>query len=184
MAGDTRTGVMVMRMDEGLDTGPVALTHEIPITPQMTAGDLHDAMMEDGAELMSRALAQLQRGALTFTPQPETGVVYAAKIEKGETHIDFAAPAGVVHDHIRGLSPFPGAWLTLDLGGRPVRVKALRSAPAEGGGPPGTVLDDALTIACGEGAVRLLEVQREGRGALDAQSFLRGSGPLRGAVAH
>jgi methionyl-tRNA formyltransferase len=180
MAGDTRTGVMVMRMDEGLDTGPVALVDEIPIGPDMTAGDVHDQMMRLGADLMGRALAALERGSLQFTPQAEDGVTYAKKIEKGETRIDWTQPAETVHNHIRGLSPFPGAWFEVELNGKPVRVKVLRSTRAEGRGAPGTVLDDGLTVACGSGAVRLVTVQREGKGAMDAAAFRNGTGPLAG----
>jgi methionyl-tRNA formyltransferase len=182
MAGDTRTGVMVMQMGEGLDTGPVALVDEMPIGPDMTAGELHDRMMRVGADLMGRALAALERGSLTFTPQSEDGVTYAKKLEKSEARIDWSRPAAEVHNLIRGLSPFPGAWFKLALQGKPVRIKALRSTLAEGQGAPGTVLDDALTIACGSGAARLTLVQREGRGAMDAATFLRGTGSLAGRV--
>ena len=182
MAGDGETGVMVMQMEEGLDTGPVALVDMIPIGPDMTAGELHDQMMRVGADLMGRALAALERGSLDFTPQDEAGAVYARKIEKTESRIDWTRPAEEVHNHVRGLSPFPGAWFELDLGGRPVRIKALRSTLAQGSGAPGTILGDNLTIACGTGAVRLVQVQREGKGAMDAATFLRGAGPLPAAV--
>ncbi|HWU18844.1 MAG TPA: methionyl-tRNA formyltransferase [Devosia sp.] len=182
MAGDAQTGVMVMQMDEGLDTGAVAVGEVIPIGPDMTAGELHDQMMRVGADLMGRALAALERGSLDFTPQPEDGVTYAKKIEKAESRIDWSLPAGEVHNHIRGLSPFPGAWFELELGGKPVRVKVLRSSLAEGSGAPGTVLGD-LTIACGSGAVRLVQVQREGKSAMDAATFLRGVGAMPGVVA-
>ncbi len=177
MAGDARTGVMVMQMDEGLDTGPVALVDEMPIGPDMTAGDVHDEMMRVGADLMGRALAALERGSLTFTPQREAGVTYASKIDKAEARLDWSRPAQEVHNHIRGLSPFPGAWFELELGGQTVRIKALRSTLAEGTGAPGTILP-GLTIACGAGAVGLVSVQREGKAAMDAASFLRGAGPL------
>lgn len=177
LAGDTRTGVMVMRMDEGLDTGPVALAEEMPIGPDMTAGELHDRMMLVGADLMRRALAALERGTLTFTPQPEEGVTYAHKIDKAEARIDWSRPAQDVHNLIRGLSPFPGAWFELMLGGAPIRIKALRSTLAEGSAAPGTLVPD-LTIACGTGAVRLTLVQREGKAAMDAAAFLRGAGTL------
>lgn len=179
MAGDARTAASVMKMEEGLDTGPVGLVEEIPIGAEMTAGELHDEMMRRGADLMGRALAALERDALDFTPQPEEGVTYARKIEKAEARIDFSRPAHEVHNHIRGLSPFPGAWFEADLGGKPVRVKALRSTLAEGDGAPGTVLS-GLTIACGSGAVRLTQVQREGKGAMDVEAFLRGAGDLSG----
>lgn len=181
MAGDARTAVSIMQMDEGLDTGPVGLVEEIPIGSDMTAGELHDEMMRRGADLMGRALAALERDALHFTPQPEDGITYAEKIEKAESRIDFSKPAEAVHNHIRGLSPFPGAWFEIELGGRPTRIKALRSTRAQGEGEPGTILD-GLTIACGEGAVRLTHVQREGKGAMDAATFLRGAGDLAGRV--
>lgn len=182
MAGDTRTGVMVMKMDEGLDTGPVALVDEMPIGPDMTAGELHDNMMRVGADLMGRALAALERGSLDFKPQAEKGVTYAHKIEKAETRIDFSQPAETVHNHIRGLSPFPGAWFELMLAGKPVRIKALRSTLSERQSVPGTRIGDGLTIACGTGAVRLTQVQREGKAPMDAATFLRGAGELPAAV--
>lgn len=182
MAGDKQTGVMVMQMEEGLDTGPVALVDMIPIGPDMTAGELHDEMMRVGADLMGRALAALERGSLHFTPQNEAGAVYAKKIEKAESRIDWSRPAEEVHNHIRGLSPFPGAWFELELAGNPVRVKALRSTMGQGSGTPGTILGENLTIACGTGAVRLTQIQREGKGAMDAATFLRGAGPLPATV--
>jgi methionyl-tRNA formyltransferase len=177
MAGDARTGVIVMQMEEGLDTGPMGLIEEMAIGPDMTSGELHDQMMLVGADLMGRALAAIERGSLHFTPQPEDGATYAKKIEKAEARIDWSRPATEVHNLIRGLSPFPGAWFELDLNGVPVRIKALRSTLAEGSGAPGTIGDN-LTIACGTGAVRLVTVQREGKGAMDAQTFLRGAGTL------
>lgn len=177
MAGDTRTGIIVMQMEEGLDTGPMGLIEEMAIGTDMTAGELHDQMMLVGADLMGRALAAIERGSLHFTPQPEDGATYAKKIEKAEARIDWSRPAADVHNLIRGLSPFPGAWFELMLNGAPVRIKALRSTLAEGDGAPGTIGDN-LTIACGSGAVRLVTVQREGKGAMDAQTFLRGAGTL------
>lgn len=177
LAGDARTGVAVMQMDEGLDTGPMSLVDEMAIGPDMTAGELHDQMMLVGADLMGRALAALERGSLDFTPQPEAGVTYAHKIEKSEARIDWSKPAAEVHNLIRGLSPFPGAWFELKLNGQDVRIKALRSTRAAFSGAPGTIGPD-LTIACGEGAVRLVTVQREGKGAMDAATFLRGAGTL------
>jgi len=181
MAGDSQTGVQVMQMEEGLDTGPVGLGEVIAIAPDMTAGELHDTMMRVGADLMGRAFAALERDSLEFTPQPEEGTTYAKKIEKAESRIDWSRPAADVHNHIRGLSPFPGAWFEIDLGGKSVRVKTLRSSLGEGTGAPGTLLGD-LTIACGDGAVRLTQVQREGKGAMDAATFLRGAGTLPAAV--
>lgn len=180
MAGDRETGIAVMKMEAGLDTGPVGLVERIPIGPDMTAGELHDRMMVLGADLMARALAALERGGLAFTPQPEAGVAYAAKIEKAETRIDWSRPAGEVHDRIRGLSPFPGAWFP--LGPEETRVKVLRSTLAPGSGAPGTVLDDSLTIACGTGAVRLLELQKAGKQPAAADAFLRGNGVPPGTV--
>lgn len=173
MAGDRETGVAVMQMEAGLDTGPVGLVERIPIGADMTAGELHDRMMVIGADLMGRALAALERGGLAFTPQPATGVEYAAKIEKAETRIDWSKPAQEVHDRIRGLSPFPGAWFP--LGPEEARVKVLRSTLAEGSAAPGTVLDDRLTIACGAGAVRLVELQKAGKQPMGAETFLRGN---------
>jgi methionyl-tRNA formyltransferase len=178
MAGDAETGVAVMRMEEGLDTGPVAMVERIAIDPEMTAGDVHDRMMRLGADLMVRALAALSRGALGFTPQAEEGVTYARKIGKDEARIDWSLPAGEVHNRIRGLSPFPGAWFEAEG----ARVKALRSTLVESAGlaAPGTLVDDRLTVACGAGAVRLLEVQRAGRGPMKAAEFLRGAGLAAG----
>lgn len=174
LAGDTETGVMVMRMDEGLDTGPICLGERVAIDGNMTAGELHDRMAGLGADLMLRALAALGRGSLDCTPQPEEGASYAPKIEKSETRIDWGKPAIQVHNHIRGLSPFPGAWCELEREGRRERLKVLRSEPANGAGAPGEALDDALCIACGEGAVRLTQVQRAGKQPAAAAVFLRG----------
>ena len=179
MAGDAESGVMVMRMAEGLDTGPIAMAERVAIGPDMTAGDLHDALARAGADVMVRALGALERGTLQLTPQPEEGVTYAAKIDKGETRIEWAKPWKAVHDHCRGLSPFPGAWFELSGAGR---IKVLRTTRGEGSGAPGTVLDDRLTIACSEGAVRLIEVQRAGRQPMKAEEFLRGSKVASGTV--
>jgi methionyl-tRNA formyltransferase len=176
MAGDTETGVVVMRMAEGLDTGPMAMTARVAIGPDMTAGELHDELAQAGAGLMVRALDALERGALPLTPQPEEGVTYAAKIDKNETRIDWTKPWKAVHDHCRGLSPFPGAWFELPGAGKEaVRIKVLRTTRGEGAGAPGTVIDDGLTVACGEGAVRILELQRAGRQPMKAEEFLRGT---------
>jgi methionyl-tRNA formyltransferase len=181
MAGDAQSGVTIMQMDEGLDTGAMAIAERAAIGPDMTAGDLHDALARLGADLMLRALAAAERGSLSLTPQPEAGVTYAAKIGKDETRIDWKKPWRDVHNHIRGLSPFPGAWF--DLGG--VRVKALRSTKGEGqnnsNAAPGTALDDSLTIACGKGAVRLTQVQGAGRKAMSVEEFLRGTAVKVGA---
>jgi methionyl-tRNA formyltransferase len=174
MAGDAETGMMAMKMDVGLDTGPVALADKVTIHPDMTAGELHDELMNVGAGLMLRALLALEEGSLVLSPQAAEGVTYARKIDKGETRIDWKRPAAEVHNHIRGLSPFPGAWCQMPVGGRTERVKILRSTLTRGNGLPGEVLDDSLTIACGEGAVRLEELQRAGGKALRADDFLRG----------
>jgi len=174
MAGDTETAVMVMRMDEGLDTGPICLAERVPIGPNTTAGELHDELARVGASLMVRALAALERGSLDATPQPEEGVTYATKIDKAETRIDFSRPAREVHNLIRGLSPYPGAWFEAGPSGRRERIKVLRSELADGSGPPGTVLDEHLTVACGEGAIRLTVLQRAGRKPMSAEEFLRG----------
>jgi methionyl-tRNA formyltransferase len=174
MAGDTETGVAVMRMEEGLDTGPVAMVERVPIGPDMTAGELHDRLMGLGADLMVRALAALSRGALHFTPQPEEGVTYAHKLTNAEARIDWAQPAKAVHDRIRGLSPFPGAFFAADFGKGPERVKVLRSVLTKGAGGPGTLLDVSGTVACGDGAVRLLQIQPAGKQAMAADEFLRG----------
>jgi methionyl-tRNA formyltransferase len=171
MAGDAESGVTIMQMDEGLDTGAMAMAERTPIAPDMTAGDLHGVLSRLGADLMPRALAAAERSSLTLTPQPADGVIYAEKISKSETRIDWTRPWQEVHDHIRGLSPFPGAWFEIDG----VRVKALRSTKGEGAGASGIALDDRLTIACGDGSVRLLQVQRAGRQPMSAEEFLRGT---------
>jgi methionyl-tRNA formyltransferase len=176
MAGDAGTGVVVMRMEEGLDTGPMAMTARVAIGPDMTAGELHDELARVGANLMVYALDMLEHGALRPIPQPAEGVTYAAKIDKNETRIDWTKPWKAVHDHCRGLSPFPGAWFELQGAAKEtVRIKVLRTTRGDGAGPPGTVLDDRLTIACGDGAVRILDLQRAGRQPMKAEEFLRGT---------
>ena len=172
MAGDSETAATIMKMAEGLDTGPIAMAERAIIGPDMTAGDLHDVLARLGADLMVRTLGALERGSLRLTPQSEAGVTYATKIAKSETRIDWTKSWRSVHDHCRGLSPSPGAWF--DLPG-PARVKVLRTTMGRGSGAPGTVLDDALTIACGDGAVRILELQRAGRQPMTAAEFLRGT---------
>ena len=174
MAGDKTTAVMVMRMEKGLDTGPVCLAKDIEIGPEMTAGELHDRLSEAGAAAIVEALALLESGKLLATPQAETGITYAAKIGKSETHIDFTKSADQVVNHIRGLSPFPGAWFSIAGPHGEERVKVLRAVPVAGSGAPGMVIDGDLTIACGEGAVRLKELQRAGKKAVTAAEFLRG----------
>jgi methionyl-tRNA formyltransferase len=182
MAGDLESGVCVMKMEEGLDTGGVALMEAVPIGPDATAGDLHDRLAIVGAGLMERAVAALERGTLQILSQPSEGVTYAEKIDKSEARIDWNQPAQVVHNHIRGLSPFPGAWFEMKSDGEPVRIKVLRSTMAEGKGEPGTALDDALAIACGEGAIRIIELQRAGKQPMKASQFLRGTKILRGTM--
>jgi methionyl-tRNA formyltransferase len=179
MAGDLETGVMVMKMEEGLDTGPIAKADRVAISADATAGQLHDILAQRGSKLMVVALAALERGALQLTPQPEAGVTYANKIDKTETRIDWRQPWHRVHDHCRGLSPFPGAWFELgDIG----RIKVLRTTKGAGGGTPGQVLDDQLTVACGDGAVRLVELQRAGRQPMRTDEFLRGTPIAAGSV--
>ncbi|WP_296040737.1 methionyl-tRNA formyltransferase [uncultured Agrobacterium sp.] len=175
MAGDAETGMMVMKMEKGLDTGPVALTARVSIDENMTAGELHDALMLKGARLMRDAMAKLENDDLPLTVQAKEGVVYAAKIDKAETRIDFSRPSQDVHNHIRGLAPFPGAWFELEIGGKPERVKVLASERAEGMGEAGSVLDDQLTIACASGAVRLTKLQKAGGKPMLAADFLRGT---------
>jgi len=177
MAGDAKTGVQVMRMEEGLDTGPVLATFETPIAPDDTTATLHDRLAQHGARLLVDTLAKLERGEASETPQPEEGVSYANKITPAEARIDWSAPAREVDGQIRGLSPHPGAWFELNG----ARVKALGSRAASGSGVPGTVLDDQLTIACGQGAVQLTRLQREGRAVLDVVEFLRGNPVTAGA---
>ncbi|RKF14670.1 methionyl-tRNA formyltransferase [Roseovarius spongiae] len=175
LAGDAETGVCIMRMEAGLDTGPVLLREATPIGEEETTGALHDRLSGMGARLITEALAQFD--TLEPEPQPAEGVTYAAKIDKAEARVDWTRDAVEVDRLIRGLSPFPGAWCEID--GQ--RVKLLGSKLAEGEGAPGEVLDDELSIACGRGAVRLLRLQRAGRAAQDAETFLRGMSVPRGA---
>tara|TARA_R110002020_G_scaffold6875_5_gene29117 strand:- start:3290 stop:4231 length:942 start_codon:yes stop_codon:yes gene_type:complete len=184
MAGDTETGVMIMKMDAGLDTGPVALTERTAISDTVTAGELHDRLSAMTSRLMVEAMARLERGALPVTPQSQDGVTYAAKIAKTESRVDFSRPAAEVHNHVRGLAPSPGAWFELDHNGRPERVKLLATAveDASTGGTPGTALDDRLLIACGDGAVRLVTLQKAGGKPMAAQDFLRGTQVPAGTV--
>lgn len=174
MAGDRETGVMVMHMDEGLDTGPVCLAERLPIGPDITAGELHDHLALLGASLMARALSALSMDSLMCEPQPAGGVTYAAKISKDETRIDWKRPAVELHNHIRGLSPSPGAWFEALLGGRQERIKVIRSVCVPGRGEPGQLLDNSLTVACGHQAVRLTQVQRGGKKPMSGEEFLRG----------
>ena len=173
LAGDTETGVTIMQMDAGLDTGGMRLIGRTPVAGK-SAGELTDELAAMGAALMVEVLADLS--ACPPVPQPDDGATYAAKIDKAEARVDWSQPAEAVDRLIRGLSPFPGAWC--EIGGE--RVKLLHSEPAEGQGAPGDVLDDALTVACGSGAVRLTRLQRAGKAAQDSQTFLRGWPVARG----
>jgi methionyl-tRNA formyltransferase len=181
MAGDQETGVMVMKMDEGLDTGAIAMAERVLIGADATTGELHDELARRGADLTLRALAALEKSQLQLTPQAASGVTYANKIAKGETRIDWTRPWHEVHNHCRGLSPFPSAWCELAGAGR---VKILRTSKGEGSGPPGRVLDDKLTIACGSGAIRLVELQRAGKQPMGADEFLRGTPVAPATVLH
>ncbi|WP_213773770.1 methionyl-tRNA formyltransferase [Bradyrhizobium sp. dw_78] len=178
MAGDAETGVMVMKMDAGLDTGDIAMAERIAITDRMTALDLHDALARLGGDLMVRAMAALDRGGLQLTKQGDDGVTYAAKIDKAEARIDWNRPAHAVLRHIHGLSPFPGAWCEMADEGEQVRVKILRCEMLDRSGAPGELLDDHLAVACAEGAIRILELQRAGKQPMQAAEFLRGT-PLK-----
>jgi len=174
MAGDQETGICIMQMDAGLDTGAVLLCRTTAIAAEETTAQLHDRLSDIGAALIVEALAQ--RETLTPRPQPEDGITYAAKIDKSEARIDWSRPAVEIDRQIRGLSPFPGAWCM--LAGQ--RLKLLGSKLAQGSGAPGTALDDALTIACGTGAVQISRLQKAGKGAQDAREFLRGTSLPRG----
>jgi methionyl-tRNA formyltransferase len=171
MAGDRETGVQIMRMSEGLDEGAVLLSEILPIQADDTAASLSERMSVTGATLWTRALAAIERGGVTETPQ--TGEpTYARKITPAEARIDWTRPAAEVDCHIRGLSPFPGAWFQSPDG---TRIKALMSRTSlKGAGAPGEILDDELLVACGEGSVRLTRVQREGRAAQPAADLLKG----------
>ena len=175
MAGDTETGVCIMQMEAGLDTGPVLLRQATPIGAEETTGDLHDRLAEIGAAAIVAALRGLD--GLTPIPQSEDGVTYAAKIDKAEARVEWHRPAAEVDRLIRGLSPFPGAWAEIES----VRVKFLGSRLVEGQGTPGEVLDDALTVACGQGAVQLTRLQKAGREPQMAGDFLRGWPIRKGA---
>jgi methionyl-tRNA formyltransferase len=170
LAGDAETGITIMRMDEGLDTGPMLLRASLPIGPSTTAGELHDALAELGARLVVEALARLEAGDLPETPQPATGIAYAAKIAKEEARLEWSRPAAELARAVRGFNPVPGAFFELDG----ERIRVLAAATETAGGVPGTTLDDRLAVACGVGALRALVVQRAGRAAMDAEAFLRG----------
>lgn len=174
MAGDEEVGVMVMRMERGLDTGPVAMSARSLLSCDDTTGDLHDRLKIVGAGLMVDALRRMEAGTLSFAPQADAGILYAHKIDKGETRIDWAKPASVVRRHVHGLSPFPGAWCEIMTPQGTERLKILRCEYVDASGPPATILDDRLAIACAEGAVRPLLVQRAGRKVMDSDTALRG----------
>jgi len=182
IARDTETGVSIMRLTEGLDAGPVCLVGRVAIGPDMTAGELHDALAPLGAELMVKALEELQQGRLDCRSQHDEAATYAPKLDPRETRINWRLLAREVHDRIRGLSPHPGAWFEIEINGKRERIRALRSALASGSAAPCTLLDDRLTVACGEGAVRLTEVQRAGRKPMSADEFLRGAKLRAGTV--
>ncbi len=183
MAADERTGVCVMRMDAGLDTGNVCACEEVEIAPEMTTGELHDILAARGARLMARSMERLEReGRLDCRPQPQDGVTYADKISKDEARIDFGRPARQVLAQIHGLSPWPGAWVELPGKGGPLRLKILKAEMVEGAGMPGEVLDGDLTVACAEGAVRPLVVQRAGKAPMERAAFLRGTPVPPGTV--
>ncbi len=175
MEGDAETGVMVMKMAKGLDTGPVAMAERLTVTDTMTAQDVHDRLSRLGADLMGRAMAALSRGSLNLTEQDEAGATYAAKIDKLEARIDWTQPAFNVLRHIHGLSPFPGAWCEAVVKSKTERLKVLRVEPADGSGAPGTLLE-GHRVACGKGAVKLVEVQRAGKKPMDVSTFLNGAG--------
>lgn len=168
LSGDHQTGVCIMQMDAGLDTGPVLQRAVIEIGPQETTAGLHDRLSVLGAREIVDVLAKLD--TLTPEPQPDDGVTYAAKIEKSEARIDWTQPAETVDRLIRGLSPFPGAWTMQN----DTRIKLVASRLSDGSGPPGSVLVDPFRIACGSGSIEVLQIQRAGKGAQDAATFLNG----------
>ncbi|NQW09602.1 MAG: methionyl-tRNA formyltransferase [Alphaproteobacteria bacterium] len=173
LAGDTETGVTIMQMDTGLDTGPTLLRRSLPITPETTGQSLHDALSELGAELIAPALAGLADGSVTPTPQSDDGVTYAKKLDRDEGRLDFTGPADALIRQIRAFDPWPGAFFEY----QGTRIKVLAAQWLDLGpiaNRPGTVLDDALTIACGHGALRPIRVQRPGKGPMDTGAFLRG----------
>lgn len=177
MAGDGETGVTILRMEEGLDTGPMCKVGRVAITPSMTARVLHDTLAELGAKLMVETLAQ---APIDCQPQPDSGITYARKLDKAEARIDFARPAAEVRNHIHGLSPFPGAWFKVAA----TRIKVLACEAVSEAGKPGTFIDDRLTVACGMGAVRLVQLQREGKEPMAAEAFVRGFPIAAGTMAN
>jgi methionyl-tRNA formyltransferase len=182
IAGDGETGVELMRMEEGLDTGPVAMREIVPIRPEDTAGDLSSRLARVAAKLAARGLSELESGKIEFVEQPTAGVTYARKIENAEAEIDWRQSAIQVRNRIHGLSPSPGAFSNLDLGQRLERIKFLRAKTVVTGGAPGTILDEEMTIACGEGAIRVLEGQRAGRIVLPGHELMRRESVPPGAI--
>lgn len=181
MAGDVETGVDLMRLEEGLDTGPVALEARAPIRAGDTAGDLTAILAGLGAKLIAQGLPELAAGRLDFRPQSVQGATYAHKIDKSEAPIDWTADAVRVRRHIHGLSPSPGAYGEIECGGRTERIRILRAAVVDLGGPPGVVLDAEMTVACGTGAIRVVEAQRAGRSAMSGAELMRGARIAPGA---
>jgi methionyl-tRNA formyltransferase len=182
MAGDVETGVDLMRMSEGLDTGPIGLRARTPIRPTDTAGDLARILSHSAARLLMRALAGLAEGGLTFAPQSDVGATYARKIEKSETEIDWRLDAIAVRNHVHGLSPAPGAFSEIAITGRLERVKVLRTEALDRSGEAGAILDDTLTVACGRGALRILEAQRPGKAIMSGALLQRGAQIAPGAI--
>ncbi len=178
LAGDHETGITIMQMDEGLDTGPMLLAERLPISPSDTGAMLHDRLAALGARLIVAALEQSATGRLIPTPQPASGATYAAKLRREDGRLDWREPAGDLARRVRALTPWPGAWC--ELVGKRIKILAAEAVGAEG--PPGRVLDDRLTIACGAGALRLLTVQRPGKAPLGAAEFLRGFKLIPGTV--
>jgi methionyl-tRNA formyltransferase len=176
MAGDAATGITFMQMDEGLDTGPILLQESVPILASLTAATLHDLLAECGARLILEALDAAETGTLQPQPQPEDGVTYAKKIEPADARIAWSDHADAIERKVRAFAPRPGAWFEIDG----IRVKLLGAGVVAGVGEPGTVLDDHLTVACGDGAIKLLHLQREGKRALDSEAFLRGTPVAKG----
>jgi len=182
MGGDEVTGVQIMQMEAGLDTGPVLLSETLPISEDDTASSLHDKMKDVGALLWPRALSALEQGSLEATPQSDEGVTYAKKISSEEARIDWSRPAHQLACHVRGLSPFPGAWFELESDKGPLRIKVLMARAVDQDGVAGTALDDELLIACGEGSLRLTRLQKQGKGPMKAEDFLRGTPVPTGTV--
>jgi len=178
LAGDTETGISIMMMEEGLDTGPVLRMESLPIGPETTAGELHDALAALGGRMIAPVLADFEAGHIVPEPQDDVGTTYAKKTEKSEARIDWSEEASMVARRIHAFAPWPGAWFT--LGGE--RVKALAARIEPGDGAPGAVLDDTLRVACGSSAVRLLRLQREGKKPAAAADFLRGRSVATGTV--